>query len=1145
MSSHKNRNFLTNSISVSRTLISFFVILGQIAMPLSWSTSAYSQIVADPNAGGYRPDVTTPPNTNNVPVVNITAPNAAGVSRNQYNQFDVQQQGAILNNNATNSNTQLAGWIQGNANFQSGQSARIILNEVTSGNPTMLGGYIEVAGNRAEVIVANPAGIAVSGGGFINASSATLTTGTPVFTATGHLEAFRVGGGNARIQINGGLDTSTVDYTRIIARAVEINSGIWAKDLTLASGTGDFAPDGTPISLTVEDDAGKPLFAIDVAALGGMYAGKIRLIGTEAGVGVRNAGHIGASVGQVAVTADGRLVNTGAINAQSQINLQAREISNSNIIYSQGTLTASADNMVNAGIIAAQNDLTLQAQTIENTEDALIAAGLDSEGGFTQSGNLTLQTSNTLTNAGTIAATQNLAITGNTTIDNKASGQIIAGRTLSTDINTLTNRGLLDGSTTHLKANSITNLGTGSIYGDHVAIESRTLTNKDEAGTGAVIAARDRMGLGIGTLYNQHDALIYAINDLHIGGGLDASLNATGSAVLIQNDGATIESGGSMVITTQQLNNTNPTFAMERESEYVGHVTKIHVGYNTYDISEIFVIRNVNTRNGLSGSLTSAGNSLASLQGILGELDGRYIILPSTNGKFPSDKFGPGVLSDIPALAYIPYHEVTHGDPSEGGSVEIIQETFNYGPDSHLWDLFGVTVPTARPEKPACMSSEWGCMGQAQQEQQRIYNEWAQANMPLYQALNGRIQEFWTDIQSRMVEDQFYVDDYDVRHYRDVVTASRPGEIIAGGNLTINITNPAGNLTNDKSRVMAGGDLVINGSVNNIDAKGEAFDTHTGTSAFTYMQSHSMGSDDRRWRATTLNITGVAREETLYVDATPESNASISGSNPDLSASDPNLPNNSFYTVNPGADKNYLIETDPRFTQYGKWLSSDYMLSQLGIDASIHKRLGDGFYEQQLIREQIGQLTGYRFLAGYNSDEEQYKALMNAGAEYAQEHQLSVGIALTAEQMLLLTSDIIWLISKDVTLPDGTIETVLVPQVYTRSGTNMIIAGGTLLSGNNVLIEGLDGQNITLTNTATIAAKEGLFVDATYIQNKVGQLHGNNVLLASAGDIDNLGGIISADNSITMIAERDINISSTVGHGYDDKGHISGIAKPG
>ena len=142
------------------------------------STHALAQIRSDPSAPrNQRPTVLLAPN--GVPVVNIQTPSAAGVSRNTYSQFDVKPNGAILNNSRTDTSTQLGGWVQANPWLATG-SARVILNEINSSNPSHLNGWVEVAGSRAQVVVANPAGISCNGCGFINASKTTLATGTPI-----------------------------------------------------------------------------------------------------------------------------------------------------------------------------------------------------------------------------------------------------------------------------------------------------------------------------------------------------------------------------------------------------------------------------------------------------------------------------------------------------------------------------------------------------------------------------------------------------------------------------------------------------------------------------------------------------------------------------------------------------------------------------------------------------------------------------------------------------------------------------------------------------------------------------------------------------------------------------------------------------
>ncbi len=293
------------------------------ALLLTIPLLAHSQIIADPNAGGnQRRIVLAAPN--GVPVVNIQTPSAAGVSRNTYSQFDVSRQGMILNNSRTNASTQLGGWIVANPSLATG-SARVILNEVNSNAPSQLRGWVEVGGARAEVIVANPAGIQVDGAGFINASGVTLTTGTPVMNA-GNLESFRVTGG--RVNVEGlGLDTRDADYTAILTRAMQVNAAIWAKELKVVTGANEIpasSTSGTPQASPIAGTGDKPAFALDVAALGGMYAGKIYLIGTEAGLGVNNAGQI-ASSGDLVLLSDGRLVNRGLIDGGA-VRLEAPEI---------------------------------------------------------------------------------------------------------------------------------------------------------------------------------------------------------------------------------------------------------------------------------------------------------------------------------------------------------------------------------------------------------------------------------------------------------------------------------------------------------------------------------------------------------------------------------------------------------------------------------------------------------------------------------------------------------------------------------------------------------------------------------------------------------------------------------------------------
>lgn len=347
--------------------------LGWVSLAPVAAAQSVGHIVSDPNAPGReRPTVVTAPN--GVPMVNITTPSAGGVSRNRYSQFDVGREGVILNNARGQVQTQLGGWVQGNPWLATG-SARVILNEV-NGPASRLNGYVEVAGQRAEVIIANPAGIQVNGGGFLNASRVTLTTGTPVFSGSGSLEGYRVSGG--AIEVNGdGLDASRADYTDLITRSLKVNAGIWANQLQATLGNNVVSADHSQVNAAAASGEA-PTFALDVGALGGMFANKIWLVGNEHGVGVRNAGSIGAQAGELVVTVDGRLENTGALQSLQNVRVQASgDLANAGTIAAthEAAITSGGTLDNSGGKLNAQR-LQLQAQALRNRGGAIEQTGV-------------------------------------------------------------------------------------------------------------------------------------------------------------------------------------------------------------------------------------------------------------------------------------------------------------------------------------------------------------------------------------------------------------------------------------------------------------------------------------------------------------------------------------------------------------------------------------------------------------------------------------------------------------------------------------------------------------------------------------------------------------------------------------------------
>ncbi len=229
----------------------------------------------------------------------------------------------------------------------------------------------------------------------------------------------------------------------------------------------------------------------------------------------------------------------------------------------------------------------------------------------------------------------------------------------------------------------------------------------------------------------------------------------------------------------------------------------------------------------------------------------------------------------------------------------------------------------------------------------------------------------------------------------------------------------------------------------------------------------------------------------------------------------------------------YLVETDPRFTNQKTWLGSDYMQKAFSQNGdNMLKRLGDGFYEQRLIREQVVALTGQRYLDGYSNDEEQFKALMDAGIAFGKQYNLTPGVALTAEQMALLTGDIVWLVNTTVTLPDGSTQTVQVPQVYARVKPGDVNSAGALIAGRDMVMK-LDGD---LFNSGKLAGKQTVQLSAENIHNQAGTIQGANVSLTARTDINSTGGLLQATDSLLAMAGRDINLTTTTRTAQSDAG---------
>ncbi|WP_312189073.1 hemagglutinin repeat-containing protein [Leclercia sp.] len=417
---------------------------------------------------------------NGVPVVNIAPPNAAGISHNKYQDYNVGKEGLILNNATGQANqTQLGGLIHNNPNLTAGREAAGIINEVTGTNRSQLQGYTEVAGKAANVIVANPYGITCNGCGFINTPNATLTTGKPVLDANGRLQSLDVSKGSILIE-GQGLDGSQSDAVSIIARATDVNAQLHAKSLTVVAGANRVAADGSISPIPGEGDA--PKVAVDTGALGGMYANRIHLVSSEKGVGV-NLGNLNARDGDISLDASGKLtlknsLASGAITAKGEsLALSGDHKAGGNI-----TLNSQSDLALQEGSLNSDRDLVLNASGTLSHSKAKLTAGRDVS--FTaqqisqDAGSQTDAAQHISVNArdgatldGRMTAGQNLAVAADALTHN---GQLVAGNGLSLNAARQTLNGAINATgDLSVAGQQVTTTGAAQIQGRNLSISAR------------------------------------------------------------------------------------------------------------------------------------------------------------------------------------------------------------------------------------------------------------------------------------------------------------------------------------------------------------------------------------------------------------------------------------------------------------------------------------------------------------------------------------------------------------------------------------------------------------------------------------------------------------------------------------------------
>ncbi|ADJ62810.1 filamentous hemagglutinin N-terminal domain-containing protein [Herbaspirillum seropedicae] len=1238
----------------------------------------YPQIVADPNAGaGKRPVVDN--TANGRPLVQIATPSAAGVSHNQYSQFNVGPNGAILNNARDVVLTQQGGYVGANPNLQGG-AARVILNEVTSTSPSQLRGYTEVAGQRAEVIIANPNGISCDGCGFINTSRGVLTTGVPLFGGNGSLEAFRVSRGAIQIG-SGGLNGANTDQLDLIARSVQVNGELWGNRLNLVTGANRVNYGDLGLSV-IAGEGNAPTIGVDVARMGGMYAQKIMLVGTENGVGVRSLGTLAAQAGSFTLSSQGQIALSGKTSASDDIVLKsAVGTSNDGVLYAGRNAQLQGGVIENAGTLSAQGNLDITAAQLRST--GTLAAGVDQAGNVAQAGNLTVTASGDVLATGVNRAGADLQLVGGkidlshssssagrklgaqasdaltlggATVETLAGDLELGGATITLDgakltssadarINAvagLSNRGgeITSAGAMNVTAASVDNSAgmisaatggagvlslrsAGSISNGQGRIAAGAALNLAAAsiqGQGSVIANGDAT-LSLQSLNNEAGSLIQSNRDLRITtsgatgnqGALKAigALNLTASQIdnaaggdisaaattlqalngdinnagkiggntiattsnALNNQGSMI--GGDVTINADRLNNSGAAAAIAATNSVQAFVRSALTNQDNaliYSLGKLVIaadatqsaagdyLHRTGTLTNSSATIEAGGDLAVSADTIVNKRSTLVIARDIFDGTESWQKYnyywrswgsgmsGPDSAGLMAAVTRtLPFNDAS-AFGSRYGSILQLDLSSNralvqFQGSNQLWVSYKAIKQNADGSYDMTFYEGKNCDGSTLcPYQQMVWREYTGSRVqdqfdPSRYTSPAELKGIGTNGESAY---DFRERSYNGSNYHDAITAmSDAAKLNASGRITINTAA----LTNDASDIIAGGALTINGAngsaasggvVNNIGysinrtAIGTAvdhYDRHVGHHTYT-----------------TLNLTEVTALQTI--DANIQSNQAVSISAQNLNnttvgaATVPTraggvghanitLPAGGLFTVRPEPGQRYLVETDRRFTDYKTFLGSDYMLGRLTMDPSMtQKRLGDGFYEQKLINDQIAQLTGKKFLDGYTNAEAQYKALMDSGVASAASFKLTPGIALSADQMAALTSDIVWMVDTEVTLADGSRQHALVPTVYlAHGGSATLQASGALIGGRDVTLAA-----DTVNNSGIVRAEDKLAVAARDINNTGGELRGDKVdVLATetlniGTDFQNYGRQGSVTGRQVSLAANDINI---------------------
>ena len=1166
-------------------------ITASIVMILQVMNVFSADLVVDPRSGH---NTSIDRSVNGVPIVNISTPNARGISVNDFLEYNVGKMGQVINNSDNVGRSHLAGLINGNPNFGENQAANLIVMQVNGANRSNIEGYIEaLSRQQANVILSNENGIFLNGAGTINIKNFIPTTGK-VKLKDGDFVGIDVTKGNVVIG-DRGFDAKNTDYVAIISKVLGLQGKLVAKNLEILAGENSVNADGTFVNKTSGnvgkinlqelgfDDRFKdlitvvpgsnptnPEIAIDGSLLGSMYAGQIKIIVNNKGAGVNNRGFIVSKDKKLEITADGK-VKVNQVQGNG-IEIKGKDYEQSLSAYSTQGIDITAKTITLNGIgTKATDNINLNGNTentaLIQTDKSLNTKDLKNSGSITVVNDLNVSN---LENSAKILAGNDVNVNGSNVLN---SGELLSGNNINSKNVSLNNNGQIGANNKiDFDNSSVSNQHNGKITADKILMQgTKSYTNQGEiVGNETVLTSTNNLDL-TGKLHGEKSLVIKGQN--------------------IRNDGETTGSENIEIIANDFTNNT------EIGAENV----------------KIFASGNVENNNILNGeNLTIKAKNLENKDLIATEnklkLDVKNNLINNPN----SSIYAGNQIEILASNILNKRSEILGGDIKveaqnvrnevgliQGNDVFIKTNVFeNIGEVKDLnkytkyymtWDGKRLSEDEVNKkwivdkEKQTKTKRSNGSAGQTLRRWQRerfnnIVGKYGGEKEIKSYLLTNYLSEIQSQLEGGRKVFVAYSSEYPIKALEEKLEGNANTEYskVIGNNVTIqansNILNKDGIIsledttklmTNTLENSVTTGDAVqlkdgqervkiwfertgkiINKKVHaTVDYVREL---KTGTLAYESGQPSIIEGQNVIITApniVTSSITeangqtnvGTTENNTKKVfgkqlnKGTVETNGKVEiiENNQDLLKIketgtieiSPTLVS-SMFRENEEPISKYLMETRSKYVQLNNFYGSDYFLTRVGYEDRWDRvrRLGDAYYESQLITKALTERLGSQFING-KSGQDLMKQLMDNALVEKNRQNLKIGIALTQEQRRKLENDIIWYVYKNV---NGV--RVLAPEIYLTNHTVAEINNDT-----RNRIGGFEKTYVKTNNLENVGTKIGnkgtTIVDVSSLKNKtntnlISEIAGDDVSILAENDIENIGGKITGENSVELISKQ-------------------------